>query len=123
MDLNQIIKDLWPEVFRFVYYKVQNKEEAEEITQDTFEKVSQKLADDKVDRDKIKSYSLSAANNRIIDIWRKKGRRPKETSMEDNYIYTIGVPDKQKEIEDKLMVRKAMEQLRNNPGRFYYGGL
>lgn len=111
MNYEQIVKEIWPELYRFAYYKVQNKEEAEEITQETLGKVYQKLLQEKVDLNKIKAYCFTAAHNIIVDLWRKKSRRPKETQLDGALDYITGIPDKQKEIEDKLMVRKALEQL------------
>ena len=111
LKLGKELEKYWMDIYRFCYYKVQNKEEAEEITQETMGKVYQRIQVTQVDQEKLKSYCFSTANNMIIDMWRKKSRRPMESHLEGLQENIIGIPDKQKEIEDKIMVREAMEQL------------
>ena len=36
--IEKLCADTWRELYRFIYYKVQNKEEAEDITQETYAK-------------------------------------------------------------------------------------
>ncbi len=40
----QLAREIWPRLYRYIYYRVQNREEAEELTQETFKRVQPKLA-------------------------------------------------------------------------------
>lgn len=35
-QFERICIDTWKEIYRFIYYKVQNKEEAQDVTQETY---------------------------------------------------------------------------------------
>ncbi|MFA5211528.1 MAG: RNA polymerase sigma factor [Patescibacteria group bacterium] len=68
--------DLYIEkIYRFVFLKVSNKEEAEDITSEVFLKVWNYLISENASQKKIKSFSgliYSIARNLVIDFYRKK---------------------------------------------------
>jgi RNA polymerase sigma-70 factor, ECF subfamily len=43
--IEDICTDTWEPVYRFIYYKVQNREEAEDTTQETYVKAIASLGD------------------------------------------------------------------------------
>jgi RNA polymerase sigma-70 factor (ECF subfamily) len=71
--------DLYIEkIYRFVFLKVSNKEEAEDITSEVFLKVWNYLIDEISVQKKIGSFSgliYSIARNLVIDFYRKKANR------------------------------------------------
>ncbi len=110
-DFEELFKDLWPEVYRFVYYKVQNRQEAEELTQDTFNRVFPKIRDNQVQQEKIRAYVFQAARNMMKDLWRKKARNPKVVNLEDVQESRWSDDGMEYEREDKLVVKEAMKEL------------
>lgn len=77
MNFNEIYQSLWPQVYKFIYFKVQNEEEAEELTQDVFQRTYKQINRKVICKDKMKSYIFMAARNIVYDLWRKRGRSPK----------------------------------------------
>ncbi len=100
----QVIKNRDPEAFaslydlyvakiyRFIFFKVSKKEEAEDLTSDVFLKTWQYLAE-KTDRE-VKSFSglvYQIARNVLVDWYRARANRA-ETSLEG--VPEIAVPEK-----------------------------
>ena len=110
-DLNELIQTLWPEVYRFVYYKVQNKEEAEELTQDTFRRVLPKLQNKKVEQEKIRAYVFQAARNLLKDQWRRRARNPKMVNIEEVQEGAMRDGSQERDREDKIVIEEAMTRL------------
>lgn len=59
------------DVYHFALYYTNNKQEAEDIMQETFLKVCKQLARLK-DRDKVKTWILSIARNTAVDLHRRQ---------------------------------------------------
>ena len=104
-------KEIWPRIYRFFYYKMQNREEAEELTQETFRCVWPQLEAGKVELDKLAGYSATAACNLLVDTWRSRGRQPLTTSLEGLQEKGWDYPQQATEVEETLMVRQALKEL------------
>ncbi|WP_054259039.1 RNA polymerase sigma factor [Propionispora sp. 2/2-37] len=74
--LNSLILQYWQPVYRLIYNKLGNEEDAKELTQDTFMKALRALPQYKVGDTAFKAYLGRVASNLVIDFWRKQGRTP-----------------------------------------------
>lgn len=103
----------WPRVYRFFYYRVQNKEEAEELAQETFHRVFRQAETGGIrDNEKQEVYLFATARNLMTDLWRKRGRNPRPLSVEGLQEKGWDPPGwEQQEVEEKLMVQEALSQL------------
>jgi RNA polymerase sigma-70 factor, ECF subfamily len=70
-DMNDIYNRYHRDVYHFALYFTNNKQEAEDITQETFIKII-KSYDSLKDPEKIKTWILSIARNTAMDLHRKK---------------------------------------------------
>ncbi len=104
-------KEIWPRIYRFFYYKMQNREEAEELTQETFRRILPQLEAGKVEPYKLASYTAAAARNLLVDTWRSRGRQPLTTSLEGLKEKGWDYPEQATEVEEKLMVQQALKKL------------
>ena len=59
------------DVYHFALYYTNSKQEAEDITQETFFKVMKQL-DHLKDKDKVKTWIISIARNTAVDIHRRQ---------------------------------------------------
>ncbi len=107
-DLEELIGDLWPEIYRFVYYKVQNKEEAEELTQDAFKRVIPKLQEGKVEEGKVRAYTFQTARNLLKDLWRRRGRDPQMVDLENIQEGGLWESTREERQEEKMVLEEAM---------------
>ena len=70
--MEEICTATWKELYRFVYYRVQNREEAQDITQETYVRAISYL---EKNRDAVldyRNYLKAIAMNIIRDQWRRK---------------------------------------------------
>jgi len=83
-------------IFRFVYFRIKNYEEAEDLTQNIFLKAWNALPEYKQKKNPFSSWLYTIARNAVIDYWRKK----KEWNISDLAKETI--KDEEKPIDDLL---------------------
>ena len=111
---NLLIECLWHQVYTYVFIKIKNEEEAEDITIETFTKVLSKLKLYNEDFD-FKTWVISIAHNTMIDHIRKS--KALNISIDDDFNKAL-INDSEKSPEDYLIqkqdndkVLKAIEQL------------
>ena len=103
-------ENLWPQVYQYAYYRLQNKEEAEELTQDVFQKVFQQVKKGNVEKEKIRAYIFTAVRNTIYDTWRQRGRSPKVVEL--NQITEKMMPISENHmVEENLVLRETLKKL------------
>jgi RNA polymerase sigma-70 factor, ECF subfamily len=107
------VAEIWPRVYRYIYYKVQNREEAEELTQETFQRVHRQVNAGAVSEDKIEAYCFMTSKNLIAEVWRKRVRQPSMISMEElaGQGWEPAGPMPDTEAEDVLEINNALRQL------------
>lgn len=81
--IEKLCGDTWRELYGFIYYKVQNREEAEDITQETYVKAISFLNRNDVNILECKKYLRFIAMNIIRDQWRAKKRKGSSVNLED----------------------------------------
>ncbi len=114
ITFDKIYKELWQKVFRFIYYKVQNNEEAEELTQDVFQRVLPQVKEGNINENKIKAYVFTAARNIVYDTWRKRGRDLKVVHLDEMREKGFELEYKNRVVEDNIVVNEAMDKLQDH---------
>ncbi|RSD25495.1 RNA polymerase sigma factor [Mesobacillus subterraneus] len=71
LDINDIYEKYYRDVYHFALYFTNNKQEAEDITQETFVKIIKSIGNLK-STDKLKTWILSITKNTAMDLHRKK---------------------------------------------------
>lgn len=89
----ELFTSTWEPLYRFIYFKVQNREEAEDVTQETYVKALAYLEKHNTQIDKHIGFLKTVALNVLRDRWRKNKRQgvnvnidlinPKEQALED----------------------------------------
>src|SRR5690554_4286099 len=81
-QIEEICKSTWEPLYRYIYYRVQNREEAEDITQETYAKSLSysKLKD--IESDKYIAFFKAVALNIIRDRWRKSKKAVNKVDIE-----------------------------------------
>ncbi|ETR67705.1 MAG: RNA polymerase sigma-70 factor, ECF subfamily, partial [Candidatus Magnetoglobus multicellularis str. Araruama] len=69
--LNQLIDYYQTDIFRLVYYRIHNRADAEDLTQDIFVQVIKRIRTLK-DQKQFKPWLYRIALNRVRDYFRKK---------------------------------------------------
>lgn len=90
--IEQICLVTWEPLYRFIYYKVQNREEAEDIIQETYVKTLTYLKEHETPQDNLLGYMKTVALNILRDRWRQRKRRGIPVSFEEvNTVETAGM--------------------------------
>lgn len=110
-DFDQVYTMLWPEVYRFIYYKVQNREEAEELTQEIFHRVYKHVIKNEIEEGKLRAYIFTCARNIVYDTWKEKHKRMNIIELDEVSERDAFFPDQASHVESNLMVREVLEQL------------
>lgn len=71
---------IYPKIYRFVYYRTNNKTEAEDLTGDVILKIAKALPKQ---RGNFNSWIYMIARNTVIDFYRKRSVRKGKISVED----------------------------------------
>jgi len=82
--LNKLVSRYWQPIYRLIYSKIGNEDDAKEITQDTFMNAFRSLPRYKVLDVSFKSYLGRIAINLVTDFWRKKGHTPQIANITDH---------------------------------------
>ena len=81
-SIEEICSKTWKPLYLFVYFKVQNRQEAEDITQETYVKAMSYLLSGKVAPNKYIAFLRAVAHNLLRDGWRKKQRSGAEVAID-----------------------------------------
>lgn len=109
--IEKLCGDTWRELYGFIYYKVQNREEAEDITQETYAKAISFLSRNDVNILKCKKYLKFIAMNIIRDQWRAKKRRGSSVNLEDVNPEEIVQEDFSDSLTERDRIEEAMNRL------------
>lgn len=111
-EFDNLYDTMWPKVYKFIYYKVQNIEEAEELTQDVFHRIYKQLLTSTIDSSKINSYLYTTARNIVNDLWRKKYRNPKIIYLDDASERDMEDTDICFPSEDIYVIKQCLSELK-----------
>lgn len=106
--LNTLVVRYWQPVFRLIYNKIGNEDDAKELAQETFMKAFRSLPRYKILDVSFKSYLGRIAINLVNDFWRKKGRTPKIVSIAE---YQEPMVDTAEKPEEYTLRLERQEQL------------
>ncbi|HNW04334.1 MAG TPA: sigma-70 family RNA polymerase sigma factor [Oscillospiraceae bacterium] len=109
--IEKICGATWEPLYRFIYHKVYNREEAEDITQETYVKALPRFKDGSVRADKYGSYLRTVALNVLRDRWRKNKRRGASVNLEDLSLEDEAAEDPAEASVQKEAVREALSKL------------
>ncbi|MDD3314804.1 MAG: RNA polymerase sigma factor [Syntrophaceticus sp.] len=110
-SIEKICLRMWKPLYRYVYYKVQNREEAEDITQETFVRVFAYWKKQKLDFDKWPGFLRTVALNILRDRWRQKKRRGVSIDFEKINPGQMVSVDEQKTVTQRLQIENALAKI------------
>lgn len=110
-SIEEICSSTWESIYRFIYFKVQNREEAEDLTQETYVRALSYIHKNNIKIEKYIVFLKTIALNIIRDKWRRKKNHgtsvnidvlnPAETAIEDSTEIAV----------QREMIEKALDSL------------
>ena len=101
--IEKIVKKYYPAILRYCKYHISNNDDAEDITQETFEKFFYAIGNYK-HQGKIVNYLYTIAGNLCKDFYKQED---KESNLKINYQEN----DIELQIEEKIDVNRAINEL------------
>jgi len=105
--LEQLCSLTWRQLYQFVYHRVQNREEAEDVTQEAYSRTL-KGRPEAFSAGQFVSYLQTAALNVIRDRWRRGQTQQKASTLMASDQAT---PDAADEVARREVVEHALERL------------
>ncbi len=109
--IEKLCANTWRELYGFIYYRVQNREEAEDITQETYAKAISYLNRQDVKIQESGSYLKAISLNIIRDRWKVKKRRGVSIPLEDVMPEEMIQEDFTGSLSDRDQINEAMKKL------------
>lgn len=81
-SIEEFCNATWQPLYRYIYYKVQNKEEAEDIIQETYIKAISYMQKNHINMNKCMAFLKTVALNVLRDRWRKNKRKGKVINLD-----------------------------------------
>jgi RNA polymerase sigma-70 factor, ECF subfamily len=110
-DIKKLCSDTWERLYRFVYFKVQNREEAEDITQETYIKAISYIKQNNVSIDKVISFLKAVSVNVLRDKWRKNKRQGIAINLDEINPEEISIEDYTENIAQREIIQNALNSL------------
>jgi len=107
---NFLLDQYWDYVYSFQLKRIENENDAEDITIQTFSKAFDKIAlfDE---RYTFKTWLITISKNIHIDLLRKEKRQPSNTISNDNEDSFYEILDESPSAEDKLITEQNLAKL------------
>lgn len=100
---SRLISLLYPKMFRYVYYRVNQREDAEDLTNDVFVRMLESLEHQD---GSFFAWMYQIASNRIVDYYRKKDVRKDTSEVGDAIEYYTG----EEKSLDKMFLRDELRK-------------
>jgi RNA polymerase sigma-70 factor (ECF subfamily) len=109
--IEELCTSAWEPVYRFIYYKVQNREEAEDITQETFVKAISHLQKNNIRIERCIGFLKAVSLNVLRDRWRRNKHRGTRVNIEEVNPLEVAVDDPSEQTSERILIEKAMKEL------------
>ena len=109
--IEEICSATWEPLYRFIYYKVQNRQEAEDITQETYVKALTHFRKNGINIEKYIGFLKTISLNVLRDKWRKSKRQGVHVDFDGINTEETAVPDATEASEQKELIQEALQDL------------
>lgn len=111
-SIEETCSSTWKILYKFIYYKVQNREEAEDITQETYVKALSYTQKNEIKIDKYLAFLKTVSLNVIRDRWRKGKRRGTNIDFENVNPIELSSSDTTETFAQQELIRTALMDLK-----------
>lgn len=110
-SIEDICEQTWEPLYRYIYYKVQNREEAEDITQETYVKSLSYPKFNKIEFNEYIAFFKTVAMNLIKDRWRQNKIRGTNINIESIASNEASVDDISDITNQQLFIKSSLGKL------------
>lgn len=110
-SIEQLCSSTWETLYRYIYFKVQNREEAEDITQETYIKAISYIQKNNIKIESFISYLKVVSMNVLRDRWRKGKRKGIAINLDAINPEETAIDDPTESIAQTEVIENALKQL------------
>lgn len=110
-SIEQLCSTTWEPLYRYIYFKVQNREEAEDITQETYIKAISYIQKNNIKVENFISYLKVVSLNVLRDRWRKSKRKGIAVNLDDVNPEETAIKDPTEAIAQGETIENALKLL------------
>lgn len=111
-SIEELCSATWESLYRFIYYKVQNREEAEDITQETYVKAISYLQKNNTKVEKHLAFLKTISLNVLRDKWRKRKRHGTSIDFDEISPEKTALVDPNEALADRELLEDALKSLK-----------
>lgn len=104
----------WKTIYKFIYFKVQNREEAEDITQETYIKALSYMQKSNMKIDKHIGFLKTVSLNILRDRWRKGQRLGTNIDIENLNPIELSLGDTTEAFANQDLIKSALKVLKED---------
>lgn len=112
LAFTQLYNEHLDKIYRYIYFRVNSRAEAEDLTQEVFIKALEAISSYKWRDVHFASWLFRIAHNQVVDYFRKQSKQ-KRVSLEE--VATVSVEDPVAMTEQKLEVKELSDALEKLP--------
>lgn len=116
-SIEAICASTWKYIYRFIYYRVQNREEAEDITQETYARALSHFQKGNVGIDRYVGFLKTISINIIKDKWRMAKRRGANVDIEAVSPEETAIEDDAEASTQRILIENALKSLNEEQQR------
>lgn len=122
-EYNNAVKEFGDHVYRFIYRSIKDSHRADDIVQDTYEKLWRSVTE--IEYGSVRSWLFTSAYNRMIDVIRKDSRLVDVEYYDDSSLFAEDESNDLNEVLHRALetlppVQKAVILLRDYEGYSYH---
>ncbi len=110
-SIEDICEQTWEPLYRYIYYKVQNREEAEDITQETYVKSLSYPKFNKIEFNRYIAFFKTVAMNIIKDRWRQNKIRGSNINIDSISPSEVSMDDISDITNQQLFIKNSLKKL------------
>lgn len=110
-SIEELCDATWEPLYRFIYFKVQNREEAEDIIQEAYLKAISYMQKNNVKVDKCTGFLKTISINVLRDKWRKNKRQGILINFDNINQEEIAIEDASEDMAKHQVIENALKLL------------
>ena len=113
-SIGEMCSSTWKTIYKFIYFKVQNREEAEDITQETYIKALSYMQKSNMKIDNHIGFLKTVSLNVLRDRWRKGQRLGTNIDIENLNSIELSLGDTTEAFANQELIKSALKVLKED---------
>ncbi|WHH58792.1 RNA polymerase sigma factor [Petroclostridium sp. X23] len=121
-DFEKMYEEYFPKIYNYIFFRLLNKEQTEDLVSEIFLKVTQKIFSFDASKASFNTWIFVIAKNTLTDYFRRQKKCVSLDDSTNSVLITVDFEEQYKEIvnEDRKILYKALSQLDDRTRQVLY---